>query len=193
MFLQVVVLAAAFAVSPQQSGPAKTTNPAMVEFEDRLKDYLKLRKKAEAAAPPMNKKKDDPQSIVAHERALSSAIRAWRMNAAEGDIFTPAVQKVLVAAIARELSPKRGTRGRTAREMILGEGNPRHPESKSRIVLAVNAKYPDHAPLSTVPPSVLLKLPQLPEGLEYRFVGRHLILFDLKANLIVDIVRNAIR
>jgi len=193
MFLQVVVLAAAFAVSPQQSGPAKTTNEAIGEFEDRLKDYLELRKKAEAAAPPINKKKDDPQSIVAHERAISSAIRAGRMNAAEGDIFTPGVQKVLVAAIAREISPARGARGRTAREMILGEGNPRHPSSKSQIVLAVNAKYPDHAPLSTVPPSVLLKLPQLPEGLEYRFVGRHLILFDLKANLIVDIVRNAIR
>ena len=33
MFLQVVVLAAAFAMSPQQSGPANTTNQAIAEFE----------------------------------------------------------------------------------------------------------------------------------------------------------------
>jgi hypothetical protein len=57
----------------------------------------------------------------------------------------------------------------------------------------VNAKYPPNAPLSTMPPTVLLNLPKLPQGLEYRFVGKHLILFDSKANLIVDILRNAIR
>jgi hypothetical protein len=200
MFLQGLALAIVFAAGPQQSRPADTTskaadttNKAIDEFEDRLKQYRELHKKAESAAPPIDKKKEDPKSIVAHEQAVSSAIRASRKNAAEGDIFTPAVQKLLVATIARELSPARGIRGRTAKEMILGEGNPRHPESKAQIVLAVNAKYPEHAPLSTVPPSVLLKLPTLPEGLEYRFVGRHLILYDLKANLIVDILRNAIR
>ena len=200
MFLQSLVLVIVFAAGPQQSRPADTTNKvadttnkALDEFEDRLKQYRELHKKAEAAAPPVDKKKEDSQSIVAHERAVSSAIRASRKNAAEGDIFTPAVQKLLVATIAGALSPARGTRGRTAKEMILGEGNPKHPESKAQITLAVNAKYPEHAPLSTVPPSVLLKLPTLPEGLEYRFVGRHLILFDLKANLIVDILRNAIR
>jgi hypothetical protein len=44
-----------------------------------------------------------------------------------------------------------------------------------------------------MPPSVLLRLPKLPKGLEYRFVGKHLILYDMKANLIVDIFRNAVR
>ena len=40
---------------------------------------------------------------------------------------------------------------KTAREMILGEGNPKNPESKARVDLVVNAKYPPNAPLSTVP------------------------------------------
>jgi hypothetical protein len=31
-------------------------------------------------------------------------------------------------------------------------------------------------------------LPRLPEELEYRFVGRDLILRDVKANLIVDFI-----
>ena len=35
-------------------------------------------------------------------------------------------------------------------------------------------------------------LPQLPENLQYRFVGKHLILYDVRGNLIVDYMLNAI-
>jgi hypothetical protein len=38
---------------------------------------------------------------------------------------------------------------------------------------------------------VLLALPELKEGVEYRFVGRTLILRDTKANIIVDTLPNA--
>jgi hypothetical protein len=48
------------------------------------------------------------------------------------------------------------------------------------------------AALATVPPLILKRLPLLPEGLEYRFMGRDLILRDVKANLIVDFVREAV-
>ena len=54
------------------------------------------------------------------------------------------------------------------------------------------AVYPENEPLSTVPPNVLMTLPPLPEDIEYRFVGRHVILRDARANLIVDYVANAI-
>jgi hypothetical protein len=56
----------------------------------------------------------------------------------------------------------------------------------AKIVLAVNAPYPDKAPRSSVPATILLSLPELPKGLEYRFLGRHLILLDSMSNLIVD-------
>jgi hypothetical protein len=165
--------------------------PAIKDFNARVEKYWDLHKKAEGVAPEADKKKEpDPQAIIDHERGLAAAIRAGRSTAAEGDIFTPAVQTVFVATIKQQLSSGRGA---TARGMILGEGNPKHPESPAKVDLVVNAKYPPNAPLSTVPPSVLLALPKLPQGLEYRFVGRHLILLDSKANLIVDILRNAIR
>jgi hypothetical protein len=45
--------------------------------------------------------------------------------------------------------------------------------------------------LATVPPLLLLRLPKLPEGLEYRFMGRDLILHDTTANIIVDFLRAA--
>lgn len=167
------------------------SDPAIKDFNERVKQYWDLHKKFEGAAPPIDKKKEpDPAAILQHEQALAQGIREARKGAAEGDIFTPPVQKVFIATIQEQLSSGTGAK---AREIILGEGNPKNPESPARVDLAVNAKYPAKAPLSTVPPSVLLKLPKLPEGLEYRFVGRHLILYDSKANLIVDILRNAIR
>ena len=55
----------------------------------------------------------------------------------------------------------------------------------------VNGEYPKEAPLSTVPPDVLKALPPLPENLQYRFVGRHLILYCTRGNLIVDYMLNA--
>ena len=43
-----------------------------------------------------------------------------------------------------------------------------------------------------MPPDVLLALPTLPKDVEYRFAGKHLLLFDAKANIIVDFMLNAI-
>jgi hypothetical protein len=35
-------------------------------------------------------------------------------------------------------------------------------------------------------------LPSLPEELEYRLVARDLVLFDVRANIVVDVVRAAL-
>ena len=56
----------------------------------------------------------------------------------------------------------------------------------------VNGVYPKDEPLGTIPPNILGALPPLPEALEYRFVNKHLILRDARANLIVDFIPNAI-
>ena len=42
------------------------------------------------------------------------------------------------------------------------------------------------------PPCVLAVLPPLPDELQYRFVGRDLVLVDIEANLIVDVLPEAI-
>ena len=46
--------------------------------------------------------------------------------------------------------------------------------------------------MTTTPPTLLSKLPQLPPELAYRIVGRDLTLKDTKAGLIVDLIPNAI-
>ena len=65
-------------------------------------------------------------------------------------------------------------------------------ENPGKITLAVNSRYPDTVPLSTVPPQVLQGLPKLPEEMEFRFIGRHLILMDVHAHIIVDLIENAL-
>ena len=57
--------------------------------------------------------------------------------------------------------------------------------------LAVNGRYPDEVPISTVPPQVLAQLPKLPEELEYRFIQNNLILFDPHSHTIADFVERA--
>ena len=44
------------------------------------------------------------------------------------------------------------------------------------------------AALQSTPPTLLSDLPKLPSELEYRIVGRELVLLDTAANLIVDLL-----
>ena len=60
------------------------------------------------------------------------------------------------------------------------------------VPLRVNESYPESVPLQTTPPSLLRNLPKLPPELEYRVVGRALVLRDTGANLIVDLLPNAL-
>ncbi len=60
------------------------------------------------------------------------------------------------------------------------------------MVLVANAPYPEGAPLSMVPPELLARLPKLPEPLQYRFVGGHLILHDPEARLVVDYLKETV-
>ena len=63
---------------------------------------------------------------------------------------------------------------------------------KKNVPVRVNGDYPDSAPFSSMPPTLLLKLPQLPDEVRYRFVGRHLILRDTEANVILDYILDAV-
>jgi hypothetical protein len=47
-------------------------------------------------------------------------------------------------------------------------------------------------PFTTVPPTLLLKFPKLPDQVTYRIVGHDLILLDSEANLVVDTIPGSI-
>jgi len=160
---------------------------AFKEFSNRVQKYVELHKKLEGGLPKLPDKADAP-AIEAHKTALADAIRAARADAKPGDIFFEDVRKSLVEILRKEI---RGPKGKAITSSVR-EGNPKVEAPTKPVPLQVNAKYPDKAPLSSVPPSVLLNFPKLPEAVEYRFVGRDLILHDVAANLIVDFIREAL-
>jgi hypothetical protein len=60
------------------------------------------------------------------------------------------------------------------------------------VQLKVNAKYPKNLPLQSTPPTLLMNLPPLPKGLQYRIVGSTLVLYDVSSGLVADFIPNAV-
>jgi hypothetical protein len=56
----------------------------------------------------------------------------------------------------------------------------------------VHLRLPVTAQMATMPPALLQVLPQLPKELEYRILGRYLILRDVDASLILDYIPAAV-
>ncbi|MGH9795444.1 MAG: hypothetical protein ACRD5G_11785 [Candidatus Acidiferrales bacterium] len=158
---------------------------ATEEFQGRVNAYLDLRKQVQEADPRI-KDKATPEEIAKHRASMGAAIAKARSGAKQGDIFSPPIAAHIRAVVRDHL---RGRAGAGAREKAK-EGNPTVEGSPEPVILKVNALYPDSAPVSSVPPLLLRKLPALPEELQYRFVGRHLILLDATASIIVDYMRN---
>jgi hypothetical protein len=117
-----------------------------------------------------------PEQIQAREKALAAAIQANRAGAKPGDLFGSARQPIV--ATVRADWRKRSAQQRAA---LLSEVG-RIPAPR------VNSVYPPGVPLATFPPELLTVLPVLPEQVEYRFAGTHLILLDIEANLVLDVV-----
>jgi len=166
-----------FAVHGQAPNPDAQQ---LVDFTNRVNDYIATRKSVDAAAPPL-KQTDEPAQIHQAQQALAVRLQAARATAKQGDIFTPGI----AAQFRKLLRPE--TRDTGTKEAIKDD-NP------GAIPFKINGPYPDKEPLATVPPNVLAALPKLPEkqDIDYRFAGRHLILLDARANMIIDYVPNAL-
>ena len=152
-------------------------------FTDRVQAYVKMQKNLEASLSTLRPTKDTEQ-IIEHQHALAGKISDARRDAHQGDIFTHDVaerfRKIIHSAF-------RGPEGQRARRTIR-QADPSKVVSRLR----VNDVFPEGFPLTTTPPALLLKLPELPQEMAYRFIGRDLTLIDIKARLIVDLIPNAI-
>ena len=64
----------------------------------------------------------------------------------------------------------------------------RNAEPVKDLPLKANDVYPQKAPKQSMPPSLLMALPPLPKELDYRIVGRDLVLHDVDTDLVVDFI-----
>jgi hypothetical protein len=154
-------------------------NAALIgDFKARVDKYVELRKKADDSAPPLKETKDAAK-IKDAQNALVERIGAARTGAKQGDIFTPEI----AAHFRRLMRPEAKEPG--AKEIM-------KEDKVGPVPFKINGPYPDTQPLVTAPPGILEALPELPKDIDYRFVGKHLILRDSRANTIIDYMLNAI-
>jgi hypothetical protein len=170
---------------------------ALRKFQHEIVEYVDLHRELLERIPRVTPN-STPEEIAAHRKKMSDGIRAERHGETQGGIFKPKVARAFRAVLNKELTGPDGP----AMLKEIKSGNPRvegtpRPQDPTKeithpITVAVNAVYPENAPLSSVPSSLLLHLPVLPEQVKYGFVGRELILRDTEANVILDFIPDAV-
>jgi hypothetical protein len=148
------------------------------DFSTRMDAYAELRRSLEKGLPPLTVS-PSPSQIYRTERLLAQRIRRARAGTHRGDIFTEDIRHGFRQVLRRVIDP-----GICA---AIRDDNP------GEFSYAVNADYPKAKAVSTVSPSIIAALPALPADVYYRFLDRDLILHDLRANIILDRIDNAIR
>ena len=180
-----IPLRAGTAFIQQPNGSARSSaddKQAIAAFENRVKEYVKLRNQVKQKIPKLSKK-STPEEIQANKKAFVAALAAARANAKPGDLFTPDVADYIRATLKREF---KGTDRKEVRKIVLDA------ETKIPVPLKVNYTYPDPKEFTEMPPTLLLRLPRLPKQLKYRYVGRNLLLVDTDNNLIIDYMLDAL-
>jgi hypothetical protein len=152
---------------------------AIVEFQRAADDYAFTHRRIERRLPALDVTADVATLRQAID-SMAAAIRAARPAAGEGDLFTASVRPVLGARIVKAMR----LNGLTVTDLDQEAADA--PPAR----LQVNGDMPWRL-TGAVPPCVLEVLPRLPPELQYRFVGADLLLVDVHASLIVDIMRDA--
>jgi hypothetical protein len=158
----------------------KLAKPTFADFSERIDIYMNQRRRAEAAVPDLEET-SDPKKVYDREKALGDSIRTVRANAPQGEIFSEAA----AAEFRRIVNADFEKRTAIDQAAVL-------EEVPARVPPKINTDYPTEMPLATLPPSLLMNLPTLPDVLEYRLLGRHLILRDTKGNVIIDYIPEAV-
>jgi hypothetical protein len=162
---------------------AAAQDSATAAFDRNVRAYVELRDRAVRHTAPLDVS-TDPQEIERTSDALAARIRAARPSARRGEIFDSTIADALRHQIDATLRRQHYTAADLLREIRSGA-----PTESAR--LAVNARF-DWAYGAQMPGSVIAALPPLPDDLQYRFVGADLVLIDVPACLIVDILPDAL-
>jgi len=151
---------------------------ATTDFVVRLDAYSELRRRLESQLPAVTVT-DDVRQLRRARRSLAQAIRSARPGAVQGEFFTPAISAQVRLALAPLMDD--------AMCAVIMDDNP------GGFTHAIDGAYPDGKAFATMPGILLARLPELPADIQFRFIGRHLILYDVRANTIVDRMPDAIR
>jgi hypothetical protein len=165
---------------PLYARPTDQANASSQEFQRRLEAYLDLRRMLLQQLKPILPT-TSAMELAARQTQLAQALRTARMQAKPGDLLSADAAALIRASIVEDFRARTAADERAAFSEVPPAARP-----------AINGAYPAEAALPTVPPLLLMSLPRLPEQLQYRFYGRHLVLLDSDARIIVDYLPNAL-
>ena len=155
--------------------PAAIEERAVVDFQTRIEAYVALHRRLARSTAAMP---DDEGEFFGDE--LRAALVAARPYARRGGFFTLAVETAFRTRIDRSLRLGIPVTAGRLYEPLLGDPAP-----------AVNAAFPV-GPGAGPWPALFLELPDLPPGLGYALWGRDLVLVDVVANLVLDVLPEAL-
>jgi len=164
-----------------QSPPEARRQTALADFAARTQSYMDLRHLA-ALTVPEQAISADPGRIRWATDDLAAAIKTLRAGARQGDIFTPEIAAIVRTAIGAGCQDSYAELFAAVTEEL----------DSPLAAPVVHGRWPVGVPVPTMPPDLLAELPWLPPGLQYRFVNRDVVLLDIDANLIVDLMPEAI-
>ena len=178
--LMVLLGAAAATAQPQYR-----ESDEVRQFVAATREYAWMHRRIESAIAPLEVNAD----INRIHRAVvqfADAIRAERPEAKRGDLFTPALGIELRRRIADALAAH-GYTPADLREAEAADGT-----DPSLVSLAVNGPFP-WGYASAMFRCLIEALPELPPELQYRIVGDTLVLVDVHASLVVDLLPAALQ
>ena len=158
--------------------------PAVGTFTDATREYALLHRRLERTLPRLEVT-SNPDTIQRAVEQLGAALRAARPDAKPGDFFTEAMAVELRVRIDDALFAK-GFSPADLRASEAADGI-----DAAMAPLKVNGRFP-WLYASAMFPCVLQALPPLPPELQYRIVGNTLVLIDVHADLIVDLLPYAL-
>jgi hypothetical protein len=156
----------------------------LADFHMRVGEYVELHRRLEGPLSPL-RLSNNPQEIRGAVDSLKQALRAARLKARQGDIFTSDVTRWFRQTIQETFKS-------TDWVKVLAAFEEEEEENANRTAPRVNVSYPGNSLLAPISPRLLLALPALPEELQYRFMQRALILWDVHAELVVDFIPDVI-
>jgi hypothetical protein len=171
-----------WASGPQATpGSSAAEAAAIKQFDAEIAKYMRLRQKlrSEVQGPVKN---SSASQVNNASDALAAAIERSRQGAHVGTIFSEPIATVIKRRIADAV--------RTENLVpVLADID---DEGKSSITPKVHLRLPVSAQMATMPASLLKVLPALPKEVEYRILGRYLVLRDVDASLILDYIAVAV-
>jgi hypothetical protein len=183
LVLAVIMLPSGCKHDAAENGNVEKDARAQQEFNNRLGVYVSVHRRMAQSSPHIKPSRSGA-NVVQQQNTLATKIQATH-TAEEGKVFTPDVS----AYFHRQIEAAYMANSQAIQASLeMTESGAEQGGGK----VMVNQPFPEAVPHRSMPPTILLRLPRLPNCFQYEIANRDLVIRDMESNLVVDVMRDAI-